>query len=395
MGLMEGITTGKFKWGKFYLPLEHLLRINKYEGLRLGFGLQTGETISRVFQWEGHFAYGFKDRALKYGGGMQINFRKQKDLYLRVSYLQDVQEPGNAAFIKPPPVTLGNQSYRNYLTSRMDSVKQFKAYLHTRPFRFTQVALFAQQQKNNPAYNYTFTHNGESHHFFTTFETGFQIRFAFRENYTQVNDATVVTSIAYPQINLHVSRSLRGPLDGEYDFFKAELAMDHQFTIRGFGQSTWKLTSGVLQGDVPYPFLFNGRGSNYDHSFVNSLMVSNYFQTMGLYEFVSDRYAYLFFSHNFGRLTGTHKYFRPELSLIHNMGIGSLRQPSLHQQITFSTMEKGFFESGLVINNLFRFKYVNILYWGIGAGIFYRYGSYQFAETDKNISAKLSMTFSF
>ncbi|MBX2895611.1 MAG: carboxypeptidase-like regulatory domain-containing protein [Cyclobacteriaceae bacterium] len=394
MSLMEGLATGKLKWGRFYLPVEHLLRVNKYEGLRVGFGLQTGETISRIFQWDGYVAYGFNDQALKYGGGMQINLSKKKDLFLSASYQRDVREPGNTNFIKPPPVTIGNQSYRNYLTTRMDSLEQYKIYFHARPLRFIQVALFAQQQNIKPAYAYAFSTIGEQPTDFTNFETGFQLRYAFREGYVQVGQSAVVTTVAYPQVNFSISKSFSETLNGAFDFIKSELAIDHQFRTKGFGQTTWKLSTGLLHGDAPYSLLFNGRGSNTD-SFLNNLIVPNYFQTMGLYEFVSDRYMYLFLSHNFGRLTGTRsKNFRPELSILHNMGVGSLSTPSSHQEIIFNTMEKGYIESGAALNNIFRFKYVNLFYWGFGAGAFYRYGPYSFSETRKNFAVKLSVTFS-
>jgi hypothetical protein len=88
------------------------------------------------------------------------------------------------------------------------------------------------------------------------------------------------------------------------------------------------------------------------------------------------------------------KTFRPELSILHNMGIGSLSTLSSHQEIIFNTMEKGYIESGAALNNIFRFKYVNLFYWGFGAGAFYRYGPYSFSETIKNFAVKLSVTFS-
>lgn len=399
MDMMKAITIGKIKWGKFYLPLEHLLRLNKYEGIRVGFGLQTGESISKLFQWEGYAAYGFRDRAMKYGGAWQVNLWRRRDMGLRFSYKQDVLEPGNPNFIKSPLPASGGQSFRNWMTSRMDSMQQIKAQLTIRPFRFSQVSFFAQQQKHNPAYAYSYIHpsDGEPRYYFALAETGMQVRIAVRESYSQIGNMMVPTSASYPQINLSLSKAWEGVADGEYSFTKAEVSIDHKFVTRGFGQTSVQLASGILRGDAPYPFLFNGKGSNFfDGSFLNSFMVPSYFQTMGLYEFLSDQYTYLFISHNFGRLTGNKsKYIRPELSVIHNMGIGSLQNPSVHQSIEFNTMEKGFLESGLMLTNLFRFKYLKTLYYGVGAGVFYRYGPYSFERESKNISTKLALTFAF
>jgi hypothetical protein len=189
---------------------------------------------------------------------------------------------------------------------------------------------------------------------------------------------------------------LAGVWKGEYDFTKVELKYDDRWVIRGVGTTTLELNAGKISGSVPYPFLFNGKGSNYDNSFFNSFVVTNYFQTMGFYEFVGDQFAYLFLNHNFGRLTGTsNAYFRPELQLVHNMGIGSLKNIQDHQGITFKTMDKGFLESGLVLSNLLRFKYLKLFYFGLGAGAFCRYGYYTLPRASDNLSFKFMLTASF
>ena len=53
-------------------------------------------------------------------------------------------------------------------------------------------------------------------------------------------------------------------------------------------------------------------------------------------------------------------------------------------------MEKGFFESGLMLENL-----LNATYYKLGVGIFYRYGPYAKEKTADNFSYKLTFTFPF
>ena len=202
--------------------------------------------------------------------------------------------------------------------------------------------------------------------------------------------------MTYPQINFALIRSFAGTLGGEYTFTKVEARVDHQFITRGLGKTTFQLALGNMDGVVPYPFLFNGKGSKFNQSFLNNLLVNNYFQTMGLYEFSADRYAYLFINQYIGRITGNKsKYIRPELALVHNMGVGSLRNKALHQGVEFKTMEKGYFESGLIVTNLIRFNYLNLLYFGVGAGGFYRYGNYALPSKSDTLVAKLVITLSF
>lgn len=393
----ESLMVGKLRVGKFYLPYEHMLRFNDYEGIRIGLGVQTSELLSEIFTWEVYAAYGFNDKGFKYGGSWQINLKKANDFFLKLSYQQDVAEPGNPNFLAAPFMATGGQTVRNWFTSRMDSIQQSKIQLHIRPLRFTQLAFFVQHKKYNPAYPYQYTDpkSGENMHAFTIAEAGIQLRFAWHEEYAQIGSGRLVTSFAFPQINLSVSKGFKA-LNGQYDFIKADLKIDHQFLTRGLGKTTLQFNAGIIHNAVPYSLLANGKGSKTEDPFLNILVVPNQFQTMGLYEFASDQYAYILIKHNAGRLTGTNsRYFRPELELVHNMGIGRLQESEPHNTISFNTLEQGYIESGLLISNILRFNYVNIAHYGIGGGVFYRYGPYRFPEVSDNISAKVMLTFSF
>ncbi|HEY8937573.1 MAG TPA: DUF5686 family protein [Cyclobacteriaceae bacterium] len=394
---IEGLFVGRFRAGKFYIPIDQLIQFNQYESARLGFGLQTGEKLSQRFMLEGYGAYGIQDKAFKYGGGFQINLSKRKEAYIKISYKQDINEPGKADFIKSAVATRTQESLRNWMASRMDSIEQYRVEFTERPFHFSQLSLFAQQQKRNPAYTYSFTtEENIIRSRFTVFEAGLQWRFAPKERYVKIGQSEVVTSMTYPQINFALTRSFAGTLGGEYTFTKVEARVDHQFITRGLGKTTFQLALGNMDGAVPYPFLFNGKGSKFDQSFLNNLLVNNYFQTMGLYEFSADRYAYLFINQYIGRITGNKsKYIRPELAFVHNMGVGNLRNKKLHHDIEFKTMEKGYFESGLIVTNLIRFNYLDLLYFGLGAGGFYRYGNYSLPSANDNLVAKLVVTLSF
>jgi hypothetical protein len=395
--IAEAFIVGKFRVGRFYIPTENLIRFNEYEHIRFGFGLQTGERISRWVVLDGHGAYGVRDKAFKYGGGIQLNLSPSKDLYVKFSYRQDISEPGNANFIKGPAVANGGQALRNWLAARMDSTQQLKALLNLRPFRFSEVSIFLQQQKDNPAYTYLYRVNDVTtiNKFLVT-QAGVQWRYSLRERYAQVGNTKIVTKYDYPQINVMVSKAFDNLWGGKFDFTKVEAKLAYQFLFRGSGKTMIDVAAGMLHGNAPYPYLFNGKGAFLNRSLSNSFMVPNHFQTMGLYEFASDRYTYLFLTHNFGRLTTTkNKYFRPEVSLLQNMGVGSLRNLEAHEGITFSTLEKGFFESGMMLSNILRFEYARILYYGLGAGAFYRYGSYAFPSSADNLVLKVIISVGF
>jgi len=111
---------------------------------------------------------------------------------------------------------------------------------------------------------------------------------------------------------------------------------------------------------------------------------------MRMNEFLSDRTIGLFFKHNFGKLLLRAGKFEPEFIVATNVGFGSLSQTPMHQGISFQTMEKGFYESGFIVDNLLHLPMLKL-----GLGTFYRYGPYGYKESWKNIAYKFSLVFGF
>ncbi len=116
---------------------------------------------------------------------------------------------------------------------------------------------------------------------------------------------------------------------------------------------------------------------------------------MGQYEFLSDQYLSVFFEHNFGTISKKSKLIQPELVILHNFSIGKLHQPNLHKDLAFKTLEEGFFEGGLAVNNLLRFNYVNFAYLGLGWASYLRYGDNARATLQENLAHRLTINLDF
>jgi hypothetical protein len=56
-------------------------------------------------------------------------------------------------------------------------------------------------------------------------------------------------------------------------------------------------------------------------------------------------------------------------------------------------MEKPFLESGIRIDNIFRYNYMNIAWLGVGGAVFYRWGYQHHPNELKNFIPKLSLKF--
>ena len=82
------------------------------------------------------------------------------------------------------------------------------------------------------------------------------------------------------------------------------------------------------------------------------------------------------------------EWFKPELVLVTNIGWGDMKRAENYPNKNFKTMEKGYFESGVVVKGL-----LNVLWVKVGAGVFYRYGPYAFDNVWDNFAWKWSATF--
>jgi hypothetical protein len=190
---------------------------------------------------------------------------------------------------------------------------------------------------------------------------------------------------------LNYERGIKIDNFSNLSFNKITLGIYCHFFVKGLGKTSVDLHAGMTDRSLPYSQLFNGRGSfSNELNFFNR----NTFQTMDFTEFISDRFAYLFFIHNFGRIPIKSEIFRPEIKIIQSMGIGSLRNPQNHLNIAFKTMEKGYFESGMMLDNLICLKIANLAYGGAGVGVFYRYGPYALSSFKENIAIKFSINLS-
>ena len=102
-------------------------------------------------------------------------------------------------------------------------------------------------------------------------------------------------------------------------------------------------------------------------------------------EFFCDRFAALFFSHNFRNLLIDFKKFHPELIVVTNIAWGTICN---NNNYDIKDISKGYYESGLVVDSIIKTGISKI-----GLGIFYRYGPYSFDKVSDNFSFKLSIGF--
>ncbi len=394
--ISEAFTYQRVPIGWVDLDLSSLLKINRFEGVRIGAGFYTNHRLSQLFTLGAYGAYGTKDGRFKYGGSADFSLQKRWDLNLGLAYQDDVREPGQTFFLEESPL-LFNRVIRQVLTERMDRVQQFQSHIGFRPLRNTEMRLGYHRQQIEPLYNYQFLEsplNGElpsANNTFDFSEFSLQLHYAKGQEYVRVGGRKLFVEEKTPSISFNYTRG-EEILGGNFTYQRWEAQLRQHIRWRSLGTTSLFLVGGWIDGDVPYPILYNGRGSTRQML----LQIDDYFQTMELYEFLSDRFVNLFLTHNFGRLlyNSSSRVFKPELVLAHSMGWGSLDQPEQHQMISFKTMDQGYYESGFMIDNLLRVNY-NVAYLGFGLGTYFRYGSYANDNLWDNTFFRIRSTVSF
>ncbi|MBU2927011.1 DUF5686 family protein [Winogradskyella psychrotolerans] len=370
------------------LDLKSLATYNKYEGARLGLGLYTNDDIFKHVSIGGYGAYGFKDHTWKYGGEVLVDFPSEKDISVSLKYKNDVRETGTylGNTIENPFVQ------RHWIASQMDAIESVSIHTEMKLWRHINWNLGFNTADVTPLYDYQFNTNGIPMTNYTNSEINVGIGYHVNEQLIKTFGVTTRLPSDAPVFNLMYSRGLKGAFDSDFNYNKLRFTLDHSVITKGLGKTTYRLDLGYIDRALPYGLLFTGEGT-LDKKI--PFVVKNYFQTVTPYEFLSDRYANLFITHNFGRLFNNKGQFQPDVLLYNNFGIGSLEHTLYHQNIEFKTKEELFLETGLELQNIIKIPYLNIGYLGIGVGAFYRYGYHNLDKSSDNFAFKYSMGFTF
>ena len=368
------------------LDINDIYTYNKFEGNRLGIGLFSNEKLSNIITLGGFAGYGFNDKKMKYGEQIIFDINKYYEIQLKLSYAQNIKEVGSE--INSYSGSTVSEYLRSYIGSRFDYYEQKKLEFGFRIPRFLKINSSININKVNPAYDYLY--KGSPIHSYNADELKISAKYAHGEELETFGTQRFVNFEGNPIINLTYTRGINTLNNNSFQYNRAEATIDYTLYNGKLGQSYFRLASGIIDSSLPYGLLFTGEGSK---SSDMPLLINNSFQTMQPYEFLSDRYVHLFYSHNFGSLLFKTKTFKPQFVIVHNSGWGSLANAS-YQGIDFKTKNKVYLESGLIVNNIIKLNYLNMFYFNFGVGGFYRYGNYQLDNFSKNLAVKLSMNIS-
>jgi hypothetical protein len=385
----ETLLTGKIPYKFIDFEIDKFIRINAYEGFYTGLGFHTNDRISKIFKFGGFWGYGFKDKAMKFGGDFSIMIHKNSQSTLRLAYKQDVIESGSSYFLGQNTYIWNDENFRLFFVSQMDFTKSYDFHFGFRAPKHFQWEIGLSQQEKKSFYDYYFQSTTDSTIRVNTYqfsEIRFAIRYAYGEKFLQTNRNLLSMGTDYPIIWFTYTHGMTNFSDIDQSYNKYELLIKKTFKTNYFGKLMVHIQSGFIDATIPATNLFYAPAS-----FQNiGLYAPISFSTMRMNEFLSDKYFSMFMTHDFGKLIYRQGKFQPEIALALNIGYGSLKNKDSHKGLQFNTMESGFYECGILINNLIRLPAIKL-----GFGTFYRFGSYSYPEIEKNISYKFTMQVGF
>ena len=352
---------GSIPWGKFNIGLSDLMNYNIGNKFYLGLGLSTNEKLSKYIRFGGYFGYWFGPKHANAGGDIEMKFNRKQDFGLRLSFDHKYDAFGSYGFMNNPSNPLNESNYKYFYVKWTTLNTTAAAELSTR---------FAKVCKAFVKFSLSDKEMYDIKYRITTLD--FKVRIAPGERYMLTSKGLATVKTGKPIIWLSYQKGLKNVLDCPYNFDKIQAQLTYSWIIRYLGKSTVTLQAGYVFGDAPIFENFDIMGS-----YVNfGLYATESFATMRPNEFICDQFALLFFTHNFGKFFKT-KYFNPEFIFVTNIGWGN------------PGMKDGFYESGLVIDNLLKISTAKI-----GFGTYYRYGGNSFDEVGDNFAFKLKLALS-
>lgn len=382
---------------KGYIPYKYiqfdikriLSGYNDYEGLRLGLGIGTSEKFSKYFSVDVYGAWGTKDNKFKYGSILKVPIYLQRDIAFEAIVSKDVIESGSTLFRGDKKTNYDR--YRNILVRNMDWQEGGEAQISIRSQKYIVHYLYASQYNRKVTNLYAFDNGVNLQSEFKTQEIGISTRWAYKENFMRQSKQRISMGTKYPVVWFNISYLKGMNLDWTSEFYKLDFKLKKSFLIRNGGTTHLNVYAGYINKSVPYPFAYNGR-ANFNGRV--SLVSQGYFETMRMNEFLSTEFAAFFINHDFAKLLYKGERFKPGVSISTAYGIGSLKDKTSHFNINYKTMEKGYWESGITISDLFVLK-SNLYNMGLGVGTFYRYGAYRNIKEIDNLAFKLNFSISF
>jgi len=362
----QAFTNGFYDFDKLaFGPYYKVVSFNTLEGTRLQVGGRTTFKFSKTNRYTAYVGYGTRDHNLKGSFTLEHMYSNDPFRKLTITAKQDVRQMGRSedAFVEGN-IMSSIMSKGN--SDKLSPIREYSAvYEHEVNPRFTNT--FALEFKRILSNDFVpmITPQGDPIKSVGTNQLRYTARFSWDEIVTRGPFERYFMYSDYPIITLNMQGSVKGLGENTYSYFRPEVIVNYRFNIPPLGLSKITFNAGKIFGQVPYPLLklHEGNGSYYYDP--------GAFACMDFYEFASDEWMTLFYTHNFKG------FFLGKVPLIRKLGwrenimlkaaygtlsdknngtftLGSQSKAPLLFPEGMSSLEKPYVEVGVGVNNIFQ-----------------------------------------
>ncbi len=287
------------KWNVDLGPYLFLYAYNAVEGHRLRLGFRTDPGFSRKWIFNGYGAYGTRDKAFKYGAGMDRILSRKPWTITGISYAKDLERLGVSAETIGPNSMFGAFS-RFGAFRRAYWQEDISAYFKREITKGVTASIQVKHRSFKPLFPFAFKSNpdiGEHSPIKSDYdvtEFNFETRLARRETFLQNdNERISMGNGNSPAFTFRYTLGIKNLLGGDFNYHKLSFQVKQSFRLGILGRTRYNLTLGYIPSTLPYPLLYTPLGNE------SLFYAENAFNTMKYFEFISDRYVVLRAEHNF------------------------------------------------------------------------------------------------
>ncbi|MFW6222708.1 MAG: DUF5686 family protein, partial [Bacteroidota bacterium] len=306
----------------------------------------------------------------------------ENDLFVKAKYHDDVRELGALPDYDHKGL-LYRYNLRDFLISRMDREELMQGSLKFRVAKYAEVEPGLRHRTIGFYDNYQFGSKNDRSVIgidgFSSTEFFVKLRYAFREKYIKSIFGKESLGSKYPIVWMNYTHGT-DIFNGQLSFQKYDMQLQKSFHTKYTGSTSLLVRAGAASANIPLSLQYSGFGSHQGFG----IACPGTFNTMKVNEFAANRFTSIHLEHDFKKHLFRSKYFQPSIMLTSSAIWGSWDNQEQHFNLSYKTLEKGYFESGLLIRNIIKGSFA-----GTGVGFYYRYGPYSLESFKKNLTIKL------
>jgi hypothetical protein len=366
------------------IDLRSIVKYNNFEGFRLGAGCVTNNKLSDKYKISFFGAYGLKDEKIKFGVTPSFQIDKASNTWISVGYTDDNQEVASTVF------AIDSQAYKFYDSrpiniSTFYDYKTISAFVESRYIPKTTAFLGFSRSAIHPLFDYNFFANQVLFKQYAISTIKFALQWNPFSGYMQTPTGRIEIEKRFPKIAIQLTQNIPNYLSESFSFSKLDLRFIHEVPFLSGQKLSIVAQLGVANGDTPLTHLYSISPNNIPlDKPIDYIAIAgeNSFETMFYNEFFSSKFMSFQIKHSFSKVKIGYK-LNPEIVVASRFAFGTMEKPEQHQNFVYKTLDKGFYESGVEINNIWN---------GFGLNCFYRYGANSLPKFNENISVKLSFS---